>query len=261
MHIQQPGSRPVENRPEGRAHQQQGADPHPELERIVHTNMRKTIARRLSESKRTIPHFYLTMDCDVGALARLRTGMREADPTVRAPTVNDFVVCAAARALRRAPALNAWWSEDAIIRHREANVCLAIGTERGLFAPVLRQADSLAVGDLSTAARTLVERTKAGRLTAADYEGGTFTVSNLGMYGIREFSAIINPPQVGILAVGAVGTRVQVDAQGWRPVEALTLTLSADHRAVDGTAAARFLNEIRAMLERPESLVAAPAFR
>jgi len=222
----------------------------PKLVHIIpHTNMRKTVAKRLSESKRTIPHFYVTMQCNVTKLVQLRSE-RALNGGVKA-SINDFVIHATARALKRVSAMNAWWGDDAITRHTNVNLCIAIGTERGLFTPVLRRADEMTVEQLAVLTSEMIDKAKRSGFKTEDYQGGTFTVSNLGMYGVKEFAAIINPPQVGILAIGAIEKSTSATSNSIQPLHMMNLTVSADHRAVDGVTVAQFLKEIKAFLENP----------
>jgi pyruvate dehydrogenase E2 component (dihydrolipoamide acetyltransferase) len=221
--------------------------------RIGHTKMRKAIARRLSESKQTVPHFYLTVDVAVAPLIELRRTINESAP--RRITVNDLVVKAAAGALIDVPAANSTWGEDAVTQYDHADVAVAIAIEGGLVTPVVRSADTMSVGTLSTTVADYAERAKAGRLRQDELIGGTLSVTNLGMFGIREFSAIINPPQAAILAVGAAEERA-VARDGKLSIETvMTCTLSADHRVLDGATAAEWLNAFRSRIEKPFSLL------
>lgn len=225
---------------------------------IPHSGMRKTIARRLSESKQQVPHFYLTMDCQVDELLALRARLNakgaNADRSYRL-SVNDFVVFAVAKALRRVPEVNASWSDEAMLSYRDVDISVAVATDGGLVTPVIREADRKGLSEISHEIRELVGKARDNRLAPADYQGGGFTISNLGMYGVREFAAIINPPQSAILAVGAVEKRPIVRDDQLEVGSMTTLTLSADHRVVDGAVGARFLSELRAMLEDPMELM------
>lgn len=227
-------------------------------ETIPHSSMRKTIARRLCESKLLVPHFYLTTDCLLDELLDLRERLnakgRLAEPRYRL-TVNDFVTFAVAKALRRVPEVNASWGNEAVMQYRDVDVCVAVSTSKGLMTPVVRGADRKDLAVLSGEIRELAHRARNGKLVPADYQGGGFTISNLGMYGIREFAAIINPPQAAILAVGAVEKRPVVRDDQLAVGSLMTLTLSADHRVVDGDVGARFLVELKALLEDPLELL------
>ncbi|MGM0704168.1 MAG: pyruvate dehydrogenase complex dihydrolipoamide acetyltransferase [Pseudomonadota bacterium] len=228
------------------------------VETIPHSGMRKTIARRLSESKQQVPHFYLTIDCLLDELLELRERLNakgeRAEPRYRL-SVNDFVAFAAARALRRVPEVNASWSDEAIRQYRDVDICVAVATSGGLVTPVVREADRKGLATLSGEIRELAHRARDGKLAPADYQGGGFTISNLGMYGVREFAAIVNPPQAAILAVGAVEKRPVVRDDRLAVGNLMTLTLSADHRVVDGAVGARFLAELKALLEDPLELL------
>jgi pyruvate dehydrogenase E2 component (dihydrolipoamide acetyltransferase) len=221
---------------------------------VPHTNTRRVIAQRLSEAKRTIPHFYLTVDCEVDALLAARRQANEQVEGLRL-SVNDFVVKAAALALRRFPDVNAAWTEDAMRRHRDVDVAVAVSTPGGLLTPVLRSADTRTLGQISAEVRELAERARAGQLRPEEYQGGGLTVSNLGMYGIREFSAIINPPQSCILAVGSAEQRPVVRDGALAVATVMTCTLSVDHRVIDGVLGAEFLAAFRRHLEAPFTLL------
>ncbi|MCC5901887.1 MAG: pyruvate dehydrogenase complex dihydrolipoamide acetyltransferase [Halomonas sp.] len=228
------------------------------VERIPNSGMRKTIARRLCESKQTVPHFYLTVDCRVDELLELRSKLNangsRAKPAYKL-SVNDFIVFAAARALRRVPEVNASWTEAEVIRYLDVDISVAVATESGLITPVVREVDRKGLAEITTEVRSLADRARAGKLAPSEYQGGGFTISNLGMYGIREFSAIINPPQSAILAVGAVEKRPVVVGDQLAVGSMMTLTLSADHRVVDGSVGARFLSELKDLLEEPLNLL------
>lgn len=218
--------------------------------RVPHTGMRRAIARRLTESKQNVPHFYLTVDCRMDALLALRAQANQGG-TVKL-SVNDFIVRAAALALREVPEVNASWQEDAVEYHAGADISVAVATDGGLVTPIVRDAD---VKPLSAIAGEIVElagRAKINRLKPEEFTGGSLTVSNLGMYGISQFAAIINPPQAAILAVGAAEKRTVVDSEGQLvAATVMTVTLSADHRVVDGAVGARWLAAFRALIENP----------
>jgi len=216
--------------------------------RVRMSPARQVIARRLSESKQTIPHYRLVHDIDASALVSQRETLKSAG--VRA-TVNDLIVAATAAALIKHPALNAQLAGEEILQYRHADIALAVATPQGLLTPILRSADTLPLEEIARRSAELAARARAGALTREEVAGGTFTVSNLGMYGLDSFDAIINPPQVAILAVGALRERVL--ARAGMPVVApsLTLTLSADHRVIDGAMAAQFVATLADTLERP----------
>ena len=224
-----------------------------EPERIPHTGMRRAIAQRLAASKQTVPHFYLTIDCDVDALVALRADL-ERQAGFR-PSLNDFCVKAAALALKSVPAVNASWTEEAVLRHRTVDVSVAVATPGGLVTPVLRDADRKSLREIAEEVRELAARAKEGRLRAHEIEGGSFTVTNLGMYGVREFQAIVNPPQACILAIGASEPRAVVRGGAIAVATRMSATLSADHRVVDGVVGAEFLSAWRRLVESPLALL------
>jgi pyruvate dehydrogenase E2 component (dihydrolipoamide acetyltransferase) len=219
-----------------------------------HTNMRRTIARRLLESKSTVPHFYLTVECRVDKLMHMRTEINA--HALQKISVNDFVVLASARALRDVPQVNVIWTEDAIRQFNEVDISIAVSTETGLMTPILFNVNSKSLSQISQSVRAMAERAKQGQLRPAEFQGGTFSISNLGMYGIDEFAAIINPPQAAILAVGAVKAQPVIGQHGI--VEAgqvMRCTLSVDHRAVDGALAATWLSTFKRYIESPYLLI------
>lgn len=219
-------------------------------EDVPHTGMRRAIARRLTESKATVPHFYLQADCRVDALLELRARINEGRE--QRISVNDLVVKAVAGAMRDVPEANAIWTSDATRRFANADIAVAVSVPGGLLTPVVRQADRLSIGELATTVRDLAERAREGRLKQNELEGGSFAVSNLGMYGTTSFSAIINPPHAGILAVGAATRRPVVDADGsLAAATVMSVTLSADHRVLDGALAAQWLAAFVARIENP----------
>jgi pyruvate dehydrogenase E2 component (dihydrolipoamide acetyltransferase) len=244
--------------PAGQVDSKAPMDTDSRIQTIPHTAMRRTIANRLSESKREVPHFYLTIDCDVGELMTLRSRLNakgeDASPAFKL-SVNDILIYAVARSLRRVPEVNASWTNEETIRYQEVDVAVAVATEGGLVTPVLRQADRMGLAEITTTLRELAESARAGRLAPSEYQGGGFTISNLGMYGIRDFAAIINPPQAAILAVGAVEKRPVVRNNELAVGEMMTLTLSADHRVIDGAVGARFLAVLRELIEDPLNLL------
>ena len=221
---------------------------------IPHTGMRRAIARRLAESKATVPHFYLTADCRVDDLQALRAQLNQT-ASVKI-SVNDLVVKAAAWALKDVPEANATWTDDAIRQYDHADISVAVALPTGLITPVLRSVDQLSVTEVSAGIRDLAERAREGRLKQPEIEGGAFSVSNLGMYGVNEFAAIINPPQAGILAVGAATRRPVVSEDGEiQAATVMTVTLSADHRVIDGAIAAKWLSAFTRRIENPLSII------
>lgn len=230
--------------------------PAPSLETkiIPLTAMRRTIAKRLAESTGPIPHFYLTADYDVTNLISVRQQMIEI--TGVKVSLNDFIIRGIALALRHHPAVNASWGDDAITQHGEVHVGVAVATADGLITPVIRNADQKSVSDIATEVRALADKAKNRRLKPDEYQGSTFTISNLGAWGIEDFTAIINPPNAAILAVGAAEPRPVVDANRQIIVrDRMKVTLSCDHRIVDGALGADFLKTLRQYVEQPLRLV------
>jgi pyruvate dehydrogenase E2 component (dihydrolipoamide acetyltransferase) len=225
---------------------------------VVASQMRKTIARRLVEAKREIPHIYLTTDATVDRLLEMREQINEVgDVKV---SVNDLVIKALALALARVPDANVSWTADGILRHGGVHVGMAVSLpDNGLITPVVRDADRKSIGALARETKSLAERARAKKLKPEEFSGGSATVSNLGMFGVREFVAIINPPESVILAVGATEKRaVVVERDGRDTVEIarrMTLTLSCDHRVVDGVLGAQLLAEIKKLLEKPMGML------
>ncbi|MCE2475210.1 MAG: pyruvate dehydrogenase complex dihydrolipoamide acetyltransferase [Alphaproteobacteria bacterium] len=225
-------------------------------ERIELSNVRKVIATRLLEAKQTIPHFYLETNAEAGALLDLRRRINADLEREQRVTVNDLVVKATAMALRRVPEVNSAWGGDHIVRHRAVHVAVAVAVDDGLFTPVVRNTDRKGIREIAGEIRSLVQKTRAGKLMPEEYQGGTFSVSNLGMYGIGAFAAVINPPQGGILAVGAAAERPVVRDGVVTAAPVMTLTLSGDHRMIDGAVGARWLAELRQLIEHPALMLA-----
>jgi pyruvate dehydrogenase E2 component (dihydrolipoamide acetyltransferase) len=219
------------------------------------TSFRKTIARRLTEAKQTIPHFYLTLDCKIDALLDLRKKLNASAGEVGKVSVNDFVIRASALALRKIPDANVSWSEEGILAYQDADVSVAVATPNGLITPIIKQADTKSLRQIGAEMRDLAARAREGKLKPAEYQGGTFSISNLGMYGIREFAAVINPPQSCILAVGNGEQRAVVENGELKAATLMTCTLSVDHRAVDGALGAEYLSAFKALIEDPYSLL------
>lgn len=225
-----------------------------QAELIPHTRMRRTIARRLVESKTQVPHYYLTAECRVDRLLELRRELNAA-ASVKV-SVNDLVVKAAAGAFLDVPEANRTWTDEGILQHRTVDVAIAVAIDDGLVTPVVRGVESLSVSELGRRIADLAERARGGGLRQHEIEGGSFSVSNLGMYGTREFSAIINPPHAGILAVGAA-RKAPVVVDGVLEVgTVMNVTLSADHRVLDGALAARWLQAFVARIEHPLTILA-----
>lgn len=217
---------------------------------IPNSSMRKVIARRLSESKQEVPHFYLSVDIDVDALVKLREQLNEriADSKL---SINDLIIKAAAQALARVPECNASWTEAAILRNKDVDVSVAVATDGGLITPVVRNADKKGLETISVEIKELASRARANKLKPDEYQGGSITISNLGMYGIRNFAAIINPPQAAILAVGAAELRPVVRDGAVTVVRQISCTLSVDHRVIDGALGARYLAELKEIIQDP----------
>lgn len=218
------------------------------------TPMQKVIAQRLQDSKASIPHFYVQRDIDAENLNMLYEQLKSQNIKV---TFNDFVLRATALALREHPDVNSGFNStnQTIVRFKTIDICVAVKVGEGLITPIVRHADHKRLGELSAEVRDLATRAREGKLIATEYKGGSFTISNLGMYGITAFQAIINPPQAAILAVGAVLDRVVIKEGQIKPGKMMTLTLSSDHRVVDGVAAAKFLETLRRYLESPAFLL------
>jgi pyruvate dehydrogenase E2 component (dihydrolipoamide acetyltransferase) len=216
------------------------------------SNMRKTIARRLAESKFTAPHFYVTVEIDMDAAVALREQILKVE-NVKV-SYNDLVLKACAKALTRFPMVNASWLGDKIATHGEVSIGVAVSIPDGLITPVVRHADKKSIVDISREVKDLAARARDKKLKPDEYVGSTFTVSNLGMFDVSEFTAIINPPESAILAVGAVQRVPVVSGDEIRPGHRMKVTLSSDHRVVDGALAAQFLSEVRRLLESPIAL-------
>jgi len=233
-------------------------------ELVPHDNMRKTIARRLVEAKSTIPHFYLTLDCELDALLALRTQLNAAAPMKKtdkgeAPSyklsVNDMVIKAMAMALKAVPDANASWTESAMVKHKHADVGVAVSIPGGLITPIIRHADEKTLSTISNEMKDLASRARSRKLKPEEYQGGTTAVSNLGMFGIKDFAAVINPPHATILAVGAGEERAVVKNGEIKIATVMSVTLSTDHRAVDGALGAELLGAFKRMIENPMGML------
>ncbi len=223
-----------------------------EAEKIIPlTPMRRIVGERMTQSKLSAPHFYISMDIDMSAVGALRGEWKSRGEMV--PSINDFILRACARALKDFPLINSTYTEQGIKLQSEINIGMAVALDEGLVVPVIRNADRLSLTELAAQGRALVDKAQGKKLFPLDYEGGTFTVSNLGMLGIDSFTAIINPPQAAILAVGRVAPRVIVEEGMFAIKSMMTATLSADHRIVDGAMAARFLQNVKTLLENPQA--------
>ena len=226
---------------------------------VPNSSIRKVIARRLAESKATIPHFYVSTDVEIDALLKIR-----ADLNARSPkdgpgayklSVNDLVIKATAVTLRRFPNVNAMWTEDAILQLHDVDISVAVSIPDGLITPIVKNADIKGLAAISTEMKDLAARAKTGKLKPEEFQGGGFSISNMGMYGVRDFAAIINPPQAGILAVSAGEQRPVVKNGALAIATVMTLTLSVDHRVIDGALAAEFLQALKRNIEDPLSLM------
>ncbi|MBO1324204.1 pyruvate dehydrogenase complex dihydrolipoamide acetyltransferase [Acetobacter sp. TBRC 12305] len=226
---------------------------------IPHTTMRKVIARRLSESKATVPHFYVSADVELDALLALRSQMNALStgdgPDAFKLSVNDMLVKAAAVALKKVPEVNATYTDEAMILHDDADISIAVSLDDGLITPIIRQADRKSLKEISQEAKGLIARARAGKLKPEEFQGGTFSLSNMGMYDVKDFNAIINPPQAAILAIAAGKKQAVVVNDALKIATVMTVTLSVDHRAVDGATAARWLSAFQATVQSPLSLV------
>jgi len=238
----------------------------PQSSQVKHSQIRKVIAQRLVESKQNIPHFYLSLDCEIDSLKGMlkelnanapaslnsMTGNKEATYKL---TINDFLVKAVAKAMEQVPQVNSSWSDTAMLHHEDIDISVAVSTDAGLITPIVFKANTKGLVSISSEIRQLAATARKGQLQAHQYQGGGFTISNLGMYGIDNFSAIINPPQACILAVGA-GKQKPVVKDGQLAVATLmNLTLSADHRVVDGAVGAQFLSVLKRFVESPAHLM------
>ncbi len=227
--------------------------------KIPNSTMRKVIAKRLTESKQNVPHFYLTSNIEIDALLKLRADLNAKSPkdgpNAFKLSVNDLVIKACAIALRRHPQVNASYTDEAIIQYDDVDISIAVSIPDGLITPIVRKADILGLAAISNTMKDLGARAKSGKLKPDEFQGGGFSISNLGMFGIPEFSAIINPPQAGILAVGAGEKRAVVKNDAIVIATMMTVTLSCDHRVVDGALGAEFLSTLKAIIEDPLSLM------
>jgi pyruvate dehydrogenase E2 component (dihydrolipoamide acetyltransferase) len=236
-----------------------GAFGEPEFELIPHTTIRKTIARRLQESKQFVPHFYLTVDCELDRLLALRedanAGSPKEGPGAYKLSVNDFMIKAYAMALKAVPKANASWSDEGIKQYKTADVSVAVAIPNGLVTPIIRQAEAKTLTQISAEMKELAARAKANKLKPEDYTGGSGSLSNLGMFGIKSFSAIINPPQATILAVGAGEQRAVVKNGQLAVATVMSATLAVDHRAVDGALGAELLAAFKRLVESPAAML------
>ncbi len=220
--------------------------------------MRKSIAKRLTSSKALIPHFYLTIDCRIDQLLEARARLNAAAPKGEGAyklSVNDFVVKASAMALIRVPEVNASWTDNAMLRHKHADIGVAVALDFGLITPIVFQAETKGLVTISNDVKSLAERARNKKLKPQEYEGGGFAISNLGMFGIKQFTGVINPPHAAILAVGAGEERAVVKDGKIEVGNIMTVTLSCDHRVIDGATGARFLQAFKLFVEDPAAML------
>lgn len=223
------------------------------------SKFRRVAAERLLQSKQTVPHYYLTLDCEVDTMLAMRSSInakaKDGDYKI---SVNDFVIKAAAAALRKVPEVNAQWMGDKIRMFHSADISVAVQTEQGLITPIVKEADRKGLKEISEDVKLLAGKAKENTLAPEEFMGGTFTISNLGMFGVNNFSAIVNPPQAAILAVGSSDTRVVPDAtaeSGFGTKTYMSVTLSCDHRVVDGAVGAQWLKEFKSCVEDPVNII------
>ena len=228
-----------------------------DFDEIPHDSMRKTIARRLTSAKVLIPHFYLTIDCRIDNLVSTRTRLNEAAPKENGYrlSVNDFVIKACALSLMRVPEVNASWTDTAMLRHKHADIGVAVALDFGLITPIVFKAEEKGLAVISNEVKSLAERARAKKLKPSEFEGGGFAISNLGMFGVKDFTAVINPPQAAILAVGAGEKRAVVTGENVEVATVMTVTMSCDHRVIDGATGARFLQSFKQFIEEPASML------
>ncbi len=231
------------------------------FEEVPHDSMRKVIARRLVEAKQTIPHFYLTVDCNLTALLAAREAINNAAPKGKDKqpaykiSVNDFVIKALAMALQRVPEANVTFTENTMLKHRHSDVAVAVSIPGGLITPVVRKAETKGLAAISSEMKDLATRARARKLQPQEYQGGSTAVSNLGMFGIKNFQAVINPPHATILAVGAGEERVIVEKGQMKVATMMSVTLSTDHRAVDGALGAELISAFKDLIENPVGML------
>ena len=227
----------------------------PAFEAVPNSSMRKIIAKRLTESARDIPHFNVSADVEIDALLALRKELNGRDGADYKLSVNDFVVKAVAVALKRVPGCNVAYTDDAILRFKRVDISIAVAIEGGLITPIIKDAGSKGLAAISEDAKALAAKARDGKLQPEEFQGGTFTISNLGMFGVKSFNSIINPPQGGILSVGAGEERPVVKNGKIAIANVMSLTLAVDHRCIDGAMAAGFMKELKAILQDPIQLM------
>ncbi len=225
-----------------------------DYEEVPLNNMRRTIARRLSESKQTVPHFYLSVDVELDKLLALRKDLNSRSDDYKI-SVNDFIVRASALALRKNPDVNAQWTDKAILRHRKVDISVAVAIDGGLITPIVRDADRKGLAEIANETKDLAARAREGKLMPEEYQGGTFSISNLGMFGIDQFVAVINPPQAAILAVGQGMQKAVVRDGAVAVATVMSCTLSCDHRVFGGAEGAKFLQTFKGLIEDPVTML------
>ncbi|KAJ3323950.1 hypothetical protein HDV06_000926 [Boothiomyces sp. JEL0866] len=228
------------------------------FEDVPLSNIRKVIANRLAESKSTIPHYYMTQEINVDKVLKLREVLNKESNGKYKLSVNDFVIKASSLALLDVPAVNSSWQGTYIREYKNADVAVAVATDTGLITPIVASAETKGLSAISNSVKSMAERARAGKLTPQEYQGGTFTISNLGMYGIQHFTAIINPPHSAILAVGGIEDKLVLDSsseKGFKATKVMKVTLSPDHRVVDGAVAAEWLQKFKSYLENPLTML------
>jgi pyruvate dehydrogenase E2 component (dihydrolipoamide acetyltransferase) len=228
-----------------------------DFDEIPHDSMRRAIARRLTSAKTLIPHFYLTVDCRIDNLMATRARLNEAAPKENGYklSVNDFVVKACALSLIRVPEVNASWTDTAMLRHRHADIGVAVALDFGLITPIVFRAEEKGLAVISNEVKSLAERARAKKLKPSEFEGGGFAISNLGMFGVKDFTAVINPPHAAILAVGAGEKRAVAVGDKIEAATVMTVTMSCDHRVIDGATGARFLQSFKQFIEEPAAML------
>ena len=229
-------------------------EPSAQYDAIPNNSMRKVIASRLTESKQVAPHFYMTVDCNVDALKQVRMELNEKVEGTKI-SINDLIIRASAIALKQVPEANASWTEEATLVYKTIDISVAVAIEGGLITPIIRDAGAKGVKEISVKMKDLANRAREGKLMPEEYQGGTFSISNLGMYGVKEFSAVINPPQGAILAIGAAEERPIIKDGAVAAATLMTCTLSVDHRVVDGAVGARFLSAFKRLIEDPLTML------
>ena len=227
-----------------------------EYTEIPNNNIKKVTARRLTEAKQTIPHFYLSVDCVLDKLLAARSAINDAADGAYKLSVNDFIIKANAMALKAYPSANTSWTDDAVLQYKHADISIAVATPNGLITPIIKAAETKSLSEISNEMKDLAKRAKEGKLKPVEFQGGSFSISNLGMFGVKNFQAIVNPPQSCIMAVGAGEARVVVENGQMVIRTVMTVTLSTDHRSVDGAVGAEYLQHFKKFIENPVLMLA-----